>query len=66
MTLEIDFEQDFDESLFSCFKFKREGNTIKAEGSRDEILAIVSVADMIHCDRSIIMREVNYASKEKK
>lgn len=64
MYLEIILDRDFDPSILDGKKYRRRGNTITANGTKEEMLAIISTLESVGGDRTIIMREVKNEQKD--
>ncbi len=62
--LEIILDRDFDPSILDGKKHRRRGNIITANGSKEEMLAIIKTLESVSGDRTIIMREVKNEQKD--
>lgn len=62
--LEIILDRDFDPSILDGKKYRRRDNTITANGTKEEMLAIISALESVGGDRTIIMREVKNEQKD--
>ena len=62
--LEIILDRDFDPSILDGKKYRRRDNTITANGTKEEMLAIISALESVGGDRTIIMREAKNEQKD--
>lgn len=62
--LEIILDRDFDPSILDGKKYRRRGNIITANGTKEEMLAIIKTLESVGGGRTIIMREVKNEQKD--
>lgn len=65
MFLEIVFSRDFDPTIFSGLNCKMRNNVVTAQGTMEELNAIIEVADRIAGERTIIIRRPGNEEREK-
>lgn len=64
MYLEIILDRDFNPDILDGKKYWRRNNTITANGTKEEMLAIVQALESVGGDRTIIMREAKNEQKD--
>lgn len=65
MFLEIVFSRDFDPTVFYGMNCKTSGNVVTAQGTMEELNAIIETADEIPGERTIIMRRPGNEERKK-